>query len=298
MKNENSFISHSTALASLFILGNGVIIFPLKGANQYTFLAFLVASVLAVLIYFPLIPLINRVYGEKDKKIKPFKKTLFLIIYSVTALLALRTGATAFWDFSFFASDVLLKDYPNAIAVIIFFITALFFVSCRKEGFLKFCLLAFAVTGAVIAFFFFASLNNFDYENIVILNLPEFKEFYPQIKDYILNPVLSAFLILIYEVCSFKKALPKAIFWGFISGYTLLGLCILNSVLMFGAEFSAGLDFPYASAVSTVTIGRLFTRLDGFSYFVYFSSGIAKTVLCLRLVWEMLKRTDKLLKNN
>ena len=56
----------------------------------------------------------------------------------------------------------------------------------------------------------------------------------------------------------------------------LLGITILNSVLLFGIEFSGVLDYPYSSAGSTVTFGNLFTRMDGFLYFVYLASCIVK----------------------
>ena len=141
MKKTDSFVSHSSALAALFILGNGVIIFPVSGADKYTFLGYITAALSGFLLYFILIPVINRLYTAEDKKIKPLKKTLFLIVYLITALAALKIGADAFLSFTEFASALLLKDYPKVIAVIVFLLTVVFFVSRRAENFLKFCLL-------------------------------------------------------------------------------------------------------------------------------------------------------------
>ena len=39
--------------------------------------------------------------------------------------------------------------------------------------------------------------------------------------------------------------------------------------MLFGPTFAARIEYPYTAAVSTVSVGRLFTRMDYFSYFIY-----------------------------
>lgn len=293
MKRNTVFALHSSALTALFILGNGVVIFPIKGADEYNFLGYIIAGAVAFLLYLCAIPVINRLYAPKVCN-KFYMKLIFTVIYLLTAVFALMLAVNTFMDFTLFAGDVLLHDFPLWVAVLLFLLTVLFFAFRRQEDFLKFALISFCFTAGVIIFFFIASFKRFNFDNIIILNIPDFGEIYPQIKNYIVNPLLSALLIGVYEVCVFKKVRKRNTFWGLGAGLILLGICILSSVLLFGARLSAVLDYPYASAISTVTIGRLFTRLDGFSYFVYFSACLTRITVCLYLVWTMLKRSDSL----
>ena len=94
----------------------------------------------------------------------------------------------------------------------------------------------------------------------------------------------------------FDDTRTKQGFSGVIIGACLLGMCILSPILLFGAQLSGQLDFPNSYAVSTVTVGRLFTRLDGFAYFVYFVSSVIKITVCISVVRESLKTIDKSLK--
>lgn len=295
MKKETVFSSHFSALTALFILGNSVMVLPVKGADEYSFLGYLIAIAIAFLLYFAVIPVANRLFADnKSGNLRAYKKILLTIIYLFTAVLAVLYAAETFLSFISFASTLLLKSYPKWVAVLIFLAVIAFFLLRRQEDFLKFTLLAFCFTAAVIVFFFIASVKNLNFNNIVILNIPNFKELLPQIKTYALNPVLPTLLMAVYGNIVFKKARPKDTFWGLGIGFTLLAMCILNSVLLFGAHFAAALDYPYASAVSTVTIGRLFTRLDGFSYFVYFASALAKIIVCLFITRSMLEKANKL----
>ena len=105
---------------------------------------------------------------------------------------------------------------------------------------------------------FAESVSKFD--NIIILNVPKLSEIYPQFKEYFFNPLLPTLLIGIYEACVFEKVRPKATFWGLGLGFILLGMCILNSVLLFGPRLAAILDYPYASAVTGTTLTVLRSR--------------------------------------
>ena len=80
---------------------------------------------------------------------------------------------------------------------------------------------------------------------------------------------------------------------GFKKGVTLLGvgvgcvafgICILNSVLLFGIDFAGELAYPYSVAGSTVTFGYLFTRMDGLLYFVYLISCVIKCTVAIEII--------------
>lgn len=298
MKKATVFRSHQSALTALFILGNGVIIFPKAEADEYTFLAYILCAAATFLLYLILTPLINKVYGFKaTENTRRYKKALLIIIYFLTAAACFFFAVSAFVDFSLFVSELILKDLPKAIAFLVFLLIVVFFALRRQEDFLKFSLLAFTFTALIVAFFFLASLSDYSLDSIFIYTLPDFKAFFPQIKEYLFNPVFSVLLVAVYEVCVFKRVRKSVSLWGVALGFLLLGLCILNSVLLFGTHLAAILDYPYASAISTVTIGRLFTRLDGFSYFVYFAACITRITVCLFLIKALFQKSQQLFVN-
>ncbi len=291
MNKSQSFLSHSAALTALFILGNGVMVFPLKSADNYTFLAFLVSLLAAILFYFCICPLITKLFTNPEKN-----KVFFTLFCFATALICLYFAVTTFVDFSFFLSILLLQDFSIFLSFAVFFITVILFSFIKTDALLKFCLLSCFFTAVVILFFFFASLGKFDLSQIFIFSLPNAKNFWVQLKPYFLNPLLSVFLVLVFEVLIFGDIRKRSSLWGVLLGFGLLGLCVLNSVLLFGTRFAGALDFPYASAVSTVTIGRLFTRLDGFSYFVYFSAAMTKIFVCIFLIKALFKKAKAVLR--
>ena len=86
------------------------------------------------------------------------------------------------------------------------------------------------------------------------------------------------------------KVKRKTLTLGLSFGFFLLGIAILLSVMIFGAELSGRLDYPFFSAVSTVTIGKLFTRMDYLAYFIYFSSALIKITICLFVTFSSLKK--------
>lgn len=299
MKSTTPYKFHETALATLFILGNGVIIFPTAIADEYTFLAYLLCSAAAFLLFFVFGGLISRAYSfTPNGDTKPYKKVMLTILYFVSAAIALYYMVQTFYDFSLFLSELVLKSFPVIVGFIAFLTVVVFFLLSQNEAFFKFSVIAFLFTAAVIVFFFLASLKNYRIGNIFIFSLPPIKTFIPQINEYFKGLILPVWLFLCFKAVVFKEVSKSYTFWGILSGILLLGFCILNSVLLFGTRFSATLDYPYASAVSTVTIGRLFTRLDGFSYFVYFAAAIVRINVCTILIKSLFRKIRFLFKSN
>ena len=96
----------------------------------------------------------------------------------------------------------------------------------------------------------------------------------------------------------FKNRCIKSALAGAVTGFSILGICILNSILLFGAELSGELGFSYISAISTISIGRLFTRLDEFAYLLFFITCIIKITVCGYVTFNCLKKVNTILKEN
>jgi len=285
MNEKRAFGFHTTALAAIFVLGNAVTILPDSNADEFTFLAFIIAAVLAVLIY------ISSEFLLK-LNIKAFK----ILLYSLSAIFSLFLGAFSFKDTVNFVSAVILPQTAKPLISLVFFSVLLYFFFKAQENILKFALISFVLIGAIIVFFFLAAADKYDFQNIVILRLPKFSGFLGQIRPYIKDIVLPIPILAVYFKLQSEGEKRNHIIFGIFIGIIFAGLCILMALLTFGPSLAGRLDFPFSSAVSTVTVGRLFTRLDGFSYFVFFVSSLLKITVCGKVGFESLKRINCKLK--
>ena len=162
------------------------------------------------------------------------------------------------------------------------------------DVFYKLGLVSAFLSALLLIILFLFSIPQFDNDKIILTSFPDVGDVWEQIVTY-LRYTLSGLLILpFFELVFVGKEEKKPLFGGYIAGVAFLVVCLLNSLLIFGNELSSRLDFPYSEAISTVTAGNIFTRMDGFSYYVFFSSCLIKICLCLKLSAELLKRTVKM----
>lgn len=247
------------------MLGNVVITSPQKAANQYNFLAFLVSCVIATAVCICCF-------------FVPFNKPISILL-TVLAFYCLGESLVVFIEFIYLD---LLPNTPPILIALPFVLMVIYFAFKSESVILKFALVSFVVCVAVIFLFFFATLKDFSLQNIFIKTLPDFYTLSEQISPYLKGFVLPVVLISFFaKLSNFKKSTALCGVW---VGVLLLAVTILNSVLLFGVEFSARLDFPYSAAGSTVTFGNLFTRLDGFLYFVYLSSCLVKCAVSIAVI--------------
>lgn len=282
MIDSNGFKIHSISASALFILGNAVILLPEKNASSFTFFSFLAVSALAVVLYALSLPIYERIFMKNGK----WRCLIFLI----AAIFSFWVAADAFYNSFSFVKKVILPETARPLIILAFLIIVLFFFFRRQEEVLKFSLLAFAFILGLILIFLVLSAKNFKIENILISSLPDFKTFLTDAKPYLLNPVVSLILLPIYFCCNFKKINPKPMVLGVLIGFLSLGACIVLSLLIFGAGLAGSLEFPFSYAISTVTVGKLFTRMDGFAYFIYFSCALIKITICLNITALMVKK--------
>ncbi len=293
MKQKIVFFTHRVALFALTFLGQGVISLPVKNADEFTFLGYLAAVISLCLLLPAAVFVSNALFC--DEACSGFKKAVAVIALLAVAVAALFLATDTFEAFYNFAAEVLLPDTAKWICIITFAAVVGFFLSQTTENVLKFFLVAFVFVFLAVIFFFLASLGDYKLQNIFIFRLPEWSGLFTQAKPYFLQAVLPSLIFPVYEALALKKSRLSAALSSAAVGSILLGLCILGSVLLFGAPLAGRLDYPYASAVSTVSVGRLFTRMDGFSYFIYFAAALAKITVCGATAFLSLKKIGSLL---
>jgi len=266
LKVENKYNKlHFLALASLFVLGNAVITAPQNMANKYNFLGYLLSCGLGFGVCFV-------------AYLIPFNK----LTAAVFITLSLFCVGDSFVTFIKFIKQSLLPQIPP-LFIVLPFLALVLFLSFKSENVVfKFSLFSIVPTVFIIILFFGSTAKDFRFSNIFIYSFPKISQLSNQFIFYIKSLVLPCFVLTSFaKLQKFKKGLLAA---GLGSGFFLLALTILNSVLLFGIEFSGKLNYPYSSAGSTVTFGNLFTRLDGFLYFIFLCSCVIKCVVGIYVI--------------
>lgn len=293
--NKITYSSHTVALSAIFIIGSAVINLPVNGSNEFSFLAFMITAVLLVGVYWLFGAILNKINVTKNSK--PISKVLYAVFILSAGVFALFCFAETFLSLTQFVSKIILPQTPKFFVAVIFISVIVFFALKSKESILKFSLITFVLITAVIVFFFIAPMDKYELRNIYIFKLPHFAEILTQMNPYLINPLSHSIILPIYLKLEWGKTKGKSGVLGAVIGCVLLSVCVLSPILLFGAGVSGELQFPFASAVSTVTVGRLFTRLDGFAYFVYFVSALIKSCVLVKVVFKGLEKTDELLNN-
>ncbi len=265
MQVKECYSKHFLMLSVLFVLGNACITAPPKTADKYNFLVFLISGFIALIFGF-------------TAYFIPINKITVLPIF----LLGFFTVGDTFISFIGFISDNLLPDTPR-FWILLPFIFILVYLSFKKTNTLfKFSLICGFLSVAVVAFFFLSTLKDFDFKNIFIYKLPKLDNVFSQSIFYFKSLVIPALLLGIFAK---EEKIKKGVLLGGLSlGLLCLAVTILNSVLLFGIKFAGTLSYPYSMAGSTVTFGNLFTRLDGFLYFVYTATCIIKCAVGIFIV--------------
>ncbi len=295
MKQKNVFQTHYTALSVLLVMGSGVITLPRSGADEYTFLAFILSAVAAVCLNFAAIPLVNFILKEGSGKMSALKSAFSVTVYSALSIAVLWLIKAGFEELAVFLKNALLGKTPISLIYILLAAVTLYFCMNRQESILKLALLSFWADLVLVAIFFIMAMPNYNLRNIFIFRLPDFKTLLDQMKPYFTAAVLPSLLVPIYGGLIFKKSSPSAAF-NVGLGFVLLGATVLCPLLLFGAPFSGETDFPFLSAASTVTVGRLFTRLTGFAYFICFSTAIIKLTAGIFIIKSLLNRINAILR--
>lgn len=262
MNKLKPFSHHFVWLSALYILGSGIIILPSQNADKLTFLGFVIAFLFSIL-------LTVLVYNFSFLKYP----TIFLALYFAGETLII---------FLNFISNTLLKNNQNFWILLLFLAPLLYFCRRKSGQILNFSLICGVVCGLLLIFFFFATIKDFNPENIYIYSFPKVKSLLNQAIPYIKSVTLPIAVLALFAKQQ-KASMPVAIA-GVCVGSALLLICIFNSILLFGTQMAGEFNYPYAMAISTVTFGNLFSRLDGFSYFIYFVTALIKITVCVNIV--------------
>lgn len=277
MTAEPTYNKHLASLAAIFILGDAVIILPSSDSGNYPLSGFFIGALAAILLYFVSFSITNRFIG----------KSLLMIL---AAAYAFYNAAVTFIRYTDFVNKILLPKTSKFLIAAVFILSAVYLAARRHKVILKLALISVFAAMIAIVIFFLLTLKDFKAENIAFYGFPSLRGLTNSAKPYFLNIALPAILIPVYSSLFTDKNRAGAPFLGLITGLMLTLLCLLESLLLFGAPLAEKLPFPLAAAVSTVTVGSLFTRMDGIVYCLFFLPALIKTAVCIKLAFFALSR--------
>jgi len=281
MKAKTNYSLHIAFLTAVFTLSNAIITLPFNSADDKTFLGFILAFFISLAANIFIVSFLNK----RDFSNKIF----FKFLYCALILLVLFEVLRSFALFVKFASEIILPSVSAFIIGAVFLLCVIYTFLKHNSVILKFSLFSFLIVAILIIIFFILSSKEYRAENIFLLSFPDISELVSQIYYCLIGIFLPLPIVFLWQKGEIGEVNKKASIIGFCLGGIFLAFPLLNTLLLFGAEVSGELSFPYASAISTVTVGYLFSRMDGFSYFIYFACVLVKLTVLLGTIKTLIK---------
>lgn len=264
MNSQRNLFLHFISLIAVFILGD--LIITLGYSSPIMFLAPILLTTLFGIITPFLIKTLNH-----HNLLKHIFFLAFAIFSLVAALLCTR-------NFIGFAKNYVLPESQGWMLSLLFAAVLFVFIRAQHRALLKFSLLSCVLTLIVLILFFVLSYKNF--ESVVFSHTLNF------------TAPLAVWIPIMYLFLNHHSFPPRHFVLGGILGAVLLFIGFLNAVLIFGTAALQQLQYPYADAISTITVGSIFTRMDGFAYIVFFLSALIKCGVCLKCAKVSLEKSS------
>lgn len=282
MENEKDLSSFSfAALFGVFILSGGIITAP---DNKNSLIPFIIAAVLGVISAFIFLKLSERLFLLKSAVISG-------IIYAVVIAFSLAFALRAAQEFTGFIYEGVLV-HENKFLIKLIFAACVFCLSLSdRKAIYKFSFLSAVLVTVIFVVLFFTSVKTFDIKNLKgafstdTINLKQIAYSYSRL-------FLSVFGAAAFGAKSAEKKGKGALAaLGTLFGVLLCFVLVFDTVLSFGLPLASGLIYPYIDDISTVTVGSLFTRMDGFSYFAFFVCYLLRCAVFTRLSADLVEKS-------
>lgn len=220
-------------------------------------------------------------YNKLSFKIKP-------VVTAVACLLAVIpvtfVALHSAYIFAHFVTDVMLERVGATLPFITFLALSLFAAFSGRSLMLKFSVIAFPALVVLIVLMFGFSIPFMSIKYVIPYKAPS-RDFISFFFDIFIN-----FLSVLIPILVLGKNSKKRHFvYLTLIGGSLVILSVINTVAIFGGEFSAGLGYSYLYAVSTASLGQIFSRMDLLLYAICFLSTFIKTAGCFASVVLLFK---------
>lgn len=255
-------------VVAVFILGNSVINLPFTKYGSNAFFGI----ILALIISLPLFILYDKI--KNNLKTDTIYGKVFIIFYS---LYCLFSGIICMRNFITFSDKVILPEINSLFPIVLYLILVYILSVSDEKVIIKTAFAGGLVITVIMLLMFILSTKNMSFSGLLPQNEFDLKGIFYECFSYISLSFAPA-------VCLFgfiSKNNQKIYFKGYLLGSVLLIITFLQSIAIMGYELSSQLIHPYASSVSIITLGNSYSRLEGFSYLIYFTASLSKTALCV-----------------
>lgn len=256
-------------IIGIFILGNSIINLPFAKYGSNSLPGFIIAT----LIFFP----IFIVFDKTNLSEKIMCKKVFSILYS---LFCLFNGLICTRNFITFSDKVILPEINSFFPILLFLFVVIFLCLSEKNVIIKTAFVSGFIMLFLMLFLLVASLKNMSLSNLLLKNDLSLKGIVYESLSYIcLSYIPSIALVGFFD--NLKSDSHKVFIKGYFLGVIFLLVSFMQSILVMGYGVTSSILHPYASGISIITLGNNYSRLEGFSYFIYFASSLIKTAICV-----------------
>lgn len=275
-------------LASLAVFGNGAFAAEFISSDGVELISLGLALILTVAtLYFSL-----KAAAFFKNKTNSAKSRLSLPIIFISGILCILAAVYSLENLIEICANTLAKEISTGLIILSLILTVVAIVASKQKVLLKFSVLLLPLCLALILFIF---LMSFPYMSIKYLEIKSFPEISP-----LITATAKRFVFGFLPVCLPLAVLcldkPLSAVAGGAIGSGLVILTAVNTVLIFGSQFASELSYPYAEAVSAVSVGELFSRMDAALYPICFFPGIIRVSVQLTAAIKLLEKAKKIRK--
>lgn len=279
--NDKQFLKHKIFLLSIFVLGNTVIVFPKGLGAPLTALA-LVVSALPVLYLLYFLIKICQYNTNKLPRIIVLPVILFCFIVFIICTR----------DYITFVDTMRLPKTPRFLLSIIFIALCVLLGTAKRKVLYTFALFSFIITFLIIITVFLFSIGSIDFSSLRVNDI-EMKLLIRKALTFVVHSFGQLIILVFFFRNQNYKQDKKIYVFGVIIGAALMTVYVINILLVLGGEVAGEATYPYSTLTSIISFGRNFSRLDGFTYYIYFYSSIIKNAVCVSVLTELLNIKKK-----
>ncbi len=294
MKRDISYYKHSICMIAIFLFGNLLIAFP-KGENTDQAVFGVIANLgigIAVSYLFCYLQK-NGMFDLMVFEPKPLKVTFIVLILALSVISFLITCK----DYVMLIDKVRLPNTSSVVISVIFLLLAYLLARADKK-----LIYLFSLTGLIFAAISFMLLFLLSLPNMELRLFTENLKFAP--KGF-LKQTLTFFIHSVGQIViaaffignlTDKKEARRIYLLGTLIGGLILLICILNIVLVLGTNVIGGTDYPYATATGMIMLGKSYSRMDGFTYYIYFLASLIKASVILKVILSFSEKGSSIFK--
>ena len=272
-------------LCSLALVGDIILLFSFSSNITSDIIGLISAFLLAVVFALVIKSIADLFFKRKLKNIK----IPGILLSAILCLLLITIALFTVMNFSEFAGEVMLSSRSVAVPFVTVSALAVYIALCGKNTVNKISLLLFPVAVLSVVLIFAFSVQFMSVKYLIPYKMPETGQAFSVFLPVFLNLVATAVPIAVIS----KGVKKRHVAVSYLFGVLLLAFCAVCPLAIFGSELASTIYYPYSKAVSTASMGHIFSRMDGFLYAVCFFSALMKTALCIRATILIFKNSFK-----